>query len=91
MLLDLSAAFDIIDHEKLTRTLDTFGGIKGDPLKWSLSYLKGCVHSARIGSSFSRKQNLLFGGPQGSVLGLVLFTIYTTPLGRIIHRHGLTY
>ena len=34
---------------------------------------------------------MLFGVPKGSVLGTVLFTIYTTPLGRIIQRHGLTY
>ena len=64
---------------------------KGDPLKWFLSYLKGRVQSVQIGSTFSREQNLLFGVPQGSVLGPVLFTIYTTPLGRIIQRHGLTY
>ena len=91
VLLDLSAAFDIIDHEKLIRTLDIYCGIKGDPLKWFLPYLKGRVQSVQIGSTFSREQNLLFGVPQGSVLGPVLFTIYTTPLGRIIQRHGLTY
>ena len=89
--LDLSAAFDTIDHEKLVRTLDEYCGIKEDPLKWFLSYLKGRVQSVQIGSIFSREQNLLFGVPQGSVLGPVLFTIYTTPLGRIIQRHGLTY
>ena len=60
-------------------------------LKWFLSYLKGRVQSVQIGSIFSREQNLLFGVPQGSLLGPVLFTIYTTPLGRIIQRHGLTY
>ena len=91
VLLDLSAAFDTIDHETLIRTLDIYCGIRGDPLKWSLSYLKGRVQSVQIGSTFSREQNLLFGVPQGSVLGPVLFTIYTTPLGRIIQRHGLTY
>ena len=91
MLLDLSAAFDIIDHETLIRILDIYCGIRGDPLKWFLSYLKGRVQSVQIGSTFSREQNLLFGVPQGSVLGPVLFTIYTTPLGRIIQRHGLTY
>ena len=91
VLLDLSAAFDTIDHETLIRTLDIYFGIRGDPLKWFLSYLKGRVQSVQIGSTFSREQNLLFGVPQGSVLGPVLFTIYTTPLGRIIQRHGLTY
>ena len=91
LLLDLSAAFDTIDHEKLIRTLDIYCGIRGDPLKWFLSYLKGRVQSVQKGSTFSREQNLLFGVPQGSVLGPVLFTIYTTPLGRIIQRHGLTY
>ena len=91
VLLDLSAAFDTIDHEKLIRTLDSCCGIKGDPLKCFLSYLKGRVQSVQIGSTFSQEQNLLFGVPQGSVLGPVLFTIYPTPLGRIIQRHGLTY
>ena len=56
-----------------------------------LSYLKGRVQSVQIGSTFSREQNLLFGVPQSSRLGQVLFAIYTTPLGRIIQRHGLTY
>ena len=94
VLLDLSAAFDTIDHEKLIKTLDTCCGIKGDPLKWCLSYLKGHVQSVQIGSTFSQEQNnknLLFGVPRGSVQGPVLFTIYRTPIGRIIQRHGLTY
>ena len=91
VLLDLSAAFDTIDHETLIRTLDAYCSIKGDSLKWFLSYLKGRVQSIQIGSTFSREQNMLFGVPQGSVLGPVLFTICTTPLGRIIQRHGLTY
>ena len=74
-----------------TWTLDSCCEIKGDPLKWFVSYLKGRVQSVQIGSTFSQEHNLLFGVPQGSVLGPVLFTIYTTPLGRIIKRHGLTY
>ena len=92
VLLDFSAAFDTIDHEKLIGTLDAYCGKKEDPLKWFSSYLKGRVQSVQIGSTFSREQNLLFDGvPQSSVLGPLLFTIYTTPLGRIIQRHVLTY
>ena len=91
VLLDLSTAFDTIDHEKFIRALDTCCGIEGDPLIWFLSYLKGRVQSVQIGSTFSQEQNLLFGVPQGSVLRPVLFKIYTTPLSRIIQRHELTY
>ena len=55
VLLDLSAAFDTIDHEKLIRTRDTYCGIKGDPLKcFFLSYLKSRVQSEQIGSTFSQ-------------------------------------
>ena len=53
--------------------------------------MKGRVQSVQIWSTFSQEQNLLFDVPEGSVLGPVLFTIYTTLLGRIIQRRGLTY
>ena len=79
VLLDLSAAFDTIDHEKRIRTLDADFGIKGDPLNWFLSYLKGRVQSVQIGSTFSREQNLLFGVPQAQSWGQCL-SQYTQPL-----------
>ena len=55
------------------------------------SYLQNRVQSVQIGSEFSKEQHLKFGAPQGSVLGPILFTIYTTPLGRIKRQHGLTF
>ena len=91
MLLDLSAAFDTIDHKKLLDLLDVSFGIRGDTLKWFSSYLINRTQSVHIGSTFSTEQTLSFGVPQGSVLGPILFTIYTTPLGQIIRKHGLTF
>ena len=91
VLLDLSAAFDTIDHKKLLDLLDVSFGIRGDTLKWFSSYLINRTQSVHIGSTFSTEQTLSFGVPQGSVLGPILFTIYTTPLGQIIRKHGLTF
>ena len=91
MLLDLSAAFDTIDHKKLIHVLDTQFGVRDEVLQWFRSYLENRSQTVQIGSSFSAPKTLLYGVPQGSVLGPVLFTIYTTPLGRIIRKHGLTF
>ena len=91
VLLDLSAAFDTIDHDKLLDILDTSFGVRGDVLQWFSSYLKDRSQTVQIGSSYSEEHKLSYGVPQGSVLGPILFTIYTTPLGRIIRNHGLTF
>ena len=91
VLLDLSAAFDTIDHDKLLNLLDVSFGIRGDALKWFRSYLHNRTQSVKIGESFSDSHTLKFGVPQGSVLGPILFTIYTTPLGKFIRKHGLTF
>ena len=91
VLLDLSAAFHTIDNDKLLNLLDVSFGIRGDSLKWFRSYLHNRTQSVKIGKSYSDSHTLKFGVPQGSVLGPILFTIYTTPLGKIIRKHGLTY
>ena len=91
VLLDLSAAFDTIDHDILLDILSTSFGVRGDVLQWFSSYLKDRSQTVQIGSSFSEEHKLSYGVPQGSVLGPILFTIYTTPLGRIIRNHGLTF
>ena len=91
VLLDLSAAFDTIDHDKLLSLLRSSFGVEDSALKWFESYLKDRTQTVQIGSSFSKGNTLSFGVPQGSVLGPILFTIYTTPLGHIIRKHGLTF
>ena len=66
-------------------------GIGGTALSWFRSYLTGRTLKVLIGDSLSALVYLLFGVPQGSVLGPILFSIYTLPLGDIIRRHGLGY
>ena len=91
VLLDLSAAFDTIDHQKLLNLSNQSFGIRGVALKWFESYLKDRTQTVQIGSCTSTPVTLKYGVPQGSVLGPILFTMYTTPLGNIIRKHGLNF
>ena len=91
ILLDLSAAFDTIDHAILLNRLSVRFGIKGTALQWFTSYLSNRTQSVKIERKYSSPQPLKFGIPQGSVMGPILFTMYTSPLGDIIARHGVKY
>ena len=86
VLLDLSAAFDTIDHSILINRLSSLFGIKETVLKWLRSYLTDRKQKVKIGNSYSEDQLLNFGVPQGSVLGPLLFTMYTTPLSNVINQ-----
>ena len=83
-LLDFSAAFVTIDHATLTDKLSDWYRISGQAQIWFSSYLQNRHQSVKIKDTFSDKVTLSYGVPQGSVLGPVLFTLYTTPLSAII-------
>ena len=91
VLPHLSAVFDTIDHQCWLHTLESSSGIKGKVLDWFQSYLTGCTQPVQIKKSTSEPHELKYDVPQGSVLDPILFTIYTTPLGQLIRRHGLTF
>ena len=90
VLLDLSAAFDVIDHELLLSRLLNEVGITGTAHHWFRSYLTDRVQRVAVNQTFSQDMPLSCGVPQGSVLGPILFSLYTSQLGRIIESHGIS-
>ena len=90
-LLDLSAAFDTIDHAILLKRLELTFGISDIALKWFTSYLSDRKQSVLIEGVMSDATPLLYGVPQGSVLGPVLFTLYSQPLSDVISNNDLQF
>ena len=80
VLLDLSAAFDTIDHSILLKRLSSTFGITGNALSLLSSYLTNRSQSVTVGSHSTDPCPIHTGVPQGSVLGPLLFSLYTTPL-----------
>ena len=83
VLLDLSAAFDTIDHALLFSRLEYMFGLTGCVLQWFRSYLRRCSQSVLIHEAISEALCLLFGVPQGSILGPQIFIMYTRSIGVI--------
>ena len=91
LLLDLSAAFDAVNHSTLLSRLQLRYGITGQALFWLKSYLCNRTQTVSINNVLSSSRTLDFGVPQGSVLGPILFSLYTAPITDIICSHGLNY
>ena len=79
VLLDLSAAFDTVDHDILMRDLSLLG-VQGKVSNWFYSFLNDRDFSVIIGKNESDRAKMVTGVPQGSILGPVLFTVYTIEL-----------
>ncbi|NMJ44501.1 reverse transcriptase family protein, partial [Roseomonas sp. JC162] len=91
VLLDLSAAFDTIDHNILLNRLENYVGISGIALSWFKSYLSDRYQFVVVNEEMSYRSQVQYGVPQGSVLGPLLFTLYMLPLGDIIRKHGVSF
>ena len=85
-LLDLSEVFNTIDHQILLDRLKEWFGLGGDVLEWAVSYLKHLFRSAQISSIRYNLIELIFGVPQGSGIGPLLFIMYTTPLSSVLFK-----
>ena len=91
VLLDLSAAFDLVDFDILLSRLETELGVTGPALEWFDSYLRSRTQSVVIGASHSKPVVLESGVPYGSVLGPLLFLVYLLPLKRLFNKHKISY
>ena len=91
VLLDLSAAFDTIDHDTLFVILEKYVGITGSALQLLKSYFSDRSQRVLIDDVMSGVANLVCGVPQGSVLGPLKFCLYLLPLGTILRYHSIDY
>ncbi|GFR77040.1 reverse transcriptase [Elysia marginata] len=90
-LLDLSAAFDTTDHAILFERLSTNIGLDGNVWAWFKSYLSGRTQPVKIDEHTSDNMPLKYGVPQGSVLGPVLYTLYTLSIAETIKPYSVGY
>ena len=90
ILLDLSSAFDTIDHNVLLNRLNYLYGISGTCLSWFRSYLSNRRQSVAIANRISSTKEHHYVVPQSSVLGPILFVLYIQPLSNPIKRHSLS-
>ena len=91
LLLDLSSAFDTLDHHILLDRLEHFFGISGQVLLWLKSYLLDRSQSVVFNNTRSESCAVRYGVPQGSVLGPLLFSLYLAPLGQILRSFKIVF
>ena len=89
-LLDLSSAFDTVDHDILLERLQSRFGLTGSVLYWIKSYFTQRSEVVCINGTPSKSQSVNYGVPQGSILGPLLFNLYISPIEDIVHAHALS-
>jgi len=89
IIIIINSAFDTVSHSTLTKRLQTEFGVSGTALSWIQSYLQDPTQFVKLWQHRSSETTLKVGVPQGSVLGLLLFAVYCSPVADVIASHGV--
>ena len=90
-MIDISSAFDTVDHNILLDRLSYCFGVKSSALAWFQSYLCNRSQSVIVSNIVSSSFELFSGVPQGSVLAPILFYLYMKPFDHIISQFKFNY
>ena len=91
VLLDLSAVLDTVEVDTLIHTLQDHFGVTGSALDWFRSYMIDRYFQVKVKGTSSKWIKLQYGAPQGSVLGPLLFSLYTALIEAILRKHKVRY
>ena len=89
VILDISAAFDTVNHDLLLEILEKQYGIVGTARQWYTSYLKPRMFKVGIRGTTSQPRQLDYSVPQGSIQGAFLFIAYASTLDLVVQPSGL--
>ena len=89
VMLDLSAAFDTVNHSILLKRLHNELGLQGDTLQWVTSYLSSRTQCVVVNNTYSTKRTKNCDVPQGSTLGPDFYADFTKPVGDLVRQHSV--